>query len=87
MALNEDVVEVRLAGLNASIYYASEFDVSRKEIEGHILIDLFSEEPYSIAEVQTLFIDFVMKTKSYLFLISDQEEKLILESSNVERLN
>lgn len=85
--LEDDVVEVRFPTFSAFIYYASEHDRAKGEINGHVLIDLSSNLPISVSEIKSSFKDFVIKTNSYLFLISDQEENLILKSNHVEELN
>jgi hypothetical protein len=85
--LGEEIVEIKLPSFTAYIYFCSELDLLKSKINGHVLIDLSSDLPISTVEVQASFQDFVSKTNSYLFLISEQEEKLVLRPKNVDELN
>ena len=81
VALNDEYVELKFQNFEATVFYASEFDRIKGRLEGHILIDLKFKGPIPVSEIQLMFKDFVTKMKSYLFLITDDEQELILEGT------
>jgi|SRR5579863_6875363 len=87
VSVGEEVVEIKFPAFRASIYFASENDVKKDKVEGHVLIDFLPDVTIPVSEIQSIFKDFVIKTNSYLFLISDQEERLVLKPNGAEELN
>jgi len=77
--IDEETINIKLGDNKAIIYYASEFDKSKEELEGHILIETFGNRPLTISTINQLFEKLVRKNKSFLFAVTDKTETLMLE--------
>jgi hypothetical protein len=59
------------------IYYASQFDNNKNNLEGHLLIETKSEQQMSRTTMKLLFKSFVEMNNGFLFQIEDSSEKYI----------
>jgi hypothetical protein len=78
VARDEETAEVNIQDKKIVIYYASEFDKSKDEIEGHIFLDTFSDKPLTEQEIKQFFGSFAARTNSYLFEVIGESETLII---------
>jgi hypothetical protein len=73
----DETIEINFNDIKIVIYYSDEFS-SKDEIKGHILIETFSNTPISIKTINKLFQNFSKRNQSFLFLVKDKSEVLVI---------
>lgn len=75
---NDETIEINLNDTKIFINYATAFDPSKDELIGNIIIETYCNKPLTEATVNRLFTNLVSKNKSYLYLVADEKEYLVL---------
>ena len=76
--VDDETIEIKFNDIKIVIYYSNEFSRSKEEIEGHILIETFSNILLTIKTINKLFQNFSQKNNSFLFLVKDKSEILVI---------